>query len=415
MRKTVLIALLLCLAMVCGAAAEGILPVLQTPPPEIIDTVGLHTVADVDTPTPTLNKDGGYTYSYKIITYDHYEDFGKALNQEGFTLQSKEWSETGVLTSVLKKRHAVVTVQYDCGGRTLNLIYSPRVNVMDYNPEDPYVIQPDTVSILPPVPQIVSLQSVTGLAVYDQKKTENNDTRYHYREVVYDCYVRFSVQLGEAGFTLVSAETLEDGTSRAVVTDGTVTLTVDYNLETKEAAVIYPRGTMAREAARYDDYIAVAAGEPISLMEDVTAVIVGWEPVDEWNSTSYNRNWIPAKRSDSKHYSGDGVHQIYILIRYEYNRPEARPWDGLIRNRALLFGKKSLSYSFGAVNGTYSIYPGSSATLSGKDTSSCAIAFSLTDQQMEHIEDTVLEFSGTEYLDRFCFRLTPENRVKPQE
>ena len=43
MRKLALIlALLLALALAVGAVAEGILPVLQTPPPEIVETLSFH-------------------------------------------------------------------------------------------------------------------------------------------------------------------------------------------------------------------------------------------------------------------------------------------------------------------------------------------------------------------------------------
>ena len=281
MKRIIIVTLVLCLAAAVSAA-EGILPVLQTPVPEITEAVSLHAVCDVKAVTPTVEKDGGYRYNYEKITQENYEDFGRALAQEGFVLSSAETAEDGTVTAVAAKGSAGVTVTYDCGLRTLSAVYSPRVNAMEKNEEEPYMIREDSVSILPTLPATVSLHGATGVTVSERKTAEDGSRIYQYNYVPYECYTRFSVKLAEAGFSLVSAEMLEDGTSRAVVTDGKATLTVDYNQETKKAAVTYSPGVFARDAARYADYIEVKAGEPIPLMEGVTMTIAGWEPVEKW-------------------------------------------------------------------------------------------------------------------------------------
>ena len=117
MKRIIVVTLMLCL-LTCLALAEGILPVLQTPVPEITEAVSLHAVCDVKAVTPTLEKDGGYRYDYKLITQENYEDFGRALAQEGFVLGSAETAADGTVTAV--------AALYDPGGRGLHPAGAPR-------------------------------------------------------------------------------------------------------------------------------------------------------------------------------------------------------------------------------------------------------------------------------------------------
>ena len=88
MRKlAILFAVLLALLPVAGAHAEGILPVLQTPPPEITETISYHRAMNFDsTPSASTTSDGRYYYKYSSVTYLNYLSFGRALAQEGFSL-----------------------------------------------------------------------------------------------------------------------------------------------------------------------------------------------------------------------------------------------------------------------------------------------------------------------------------------
>ena len=88
MRKlTFVLALLLILLPVSGAFAEGILPVLQTPPPEITEAISYHRAMNRDsTPSASSTGDDRYYYEYSSVTYLNYLDFGRALAQEGFAL-----------------------------------------------------------------------------------------------------------------------------------------------------------------------------------------------------------------------------------------------------------------------------------------------------------------------------------------
>ena len=415
MKRIIVVTLMLCL-LTCLALAEGILPVLQTPVPEITEAVSLHAVCDVKAVTPTLEKDGGYRYDYTKITQENYADFGRALAQEGFALDSAETAADGTVTAVAAKGSASVTVTYDCGKEELRAVYSPRVNAMEKNEKEPYTIREDAVSILPELPVTVSLHGATGVPVSRRDTADDGSRIYLYSFVPYECYARFSVKLAEAGFSLVAAEKTEDGTDRAVVTDGKVTLTVDYDQETKQAAVTYSPGVFARDAARYADYTEAKAGEPIPLMEGVTMTIVGWEPVDKWTLRSVSNMWIPPKVYHDDVNSGDGQQQIYLTIVFSYSRPEENKCKDMVHSRELLYGKKSIDYRWGTVYGDRTIYPGSDMKLSGMDqTLTTGLAFALTDSQMEHTEETVFSFSDGNYLDRYFFRLTEENRTPPQE
>ena len=83
MRKlTFVLALLLILLPVSGAFAEGILPVLQTPPPEITEAISYHRAMNRDsTPSASSTGDDRYYYEYSSVTYLNYLDFGRALAQ----------------------------------------------------------------------------------------------------------------------------------------------------------------------------------------------------------------------------------------------------------------------------------------------------------------------------------------------
>ena len=164
MKRIIIVTLVLCL-LGSLSIAEGILPVLQTPVPEITEAVSLHAVCDVKAVTPTLEKDGGYRYDYTKITQENYADFGRALAQEGFALDSAGTAADGTVTAVAAKDSASVTVTYDCGKETLRAVYSPRVNAMEKNEEEPYTIREDAVSILPELPVTVSLHGATGVPV----------------------------------------------------------------------------------------------------------------------------------------------------------------------------------------------------------------------------------------------------------
>ena len=99
MKRIIIVTLVLC-PLGSLSIAEGILPVLQTPVPEITEAVSLHAACDVKAVTPTLEKDGGYRYDYKLITQENYEDFGRALAQEGFVLGSAETAADGTERAV---------------------------------------------------------------------------------------------------------------------------------------------------------------------------------------------------------------------------------------------------------------------------------------------------------------------------
>lgn len=66
-----ILALLLVLSLCAGALAEGILPVLQTPPPEITETISYHRVMNFSsTPTASSASDGSYRYEYSSVLYN---------------------------------------------------------------------------------------------------------------------------------------------------------------------------------------------------------------------------------------------------------------------------------------------------------------------------------------------------------
>lgn len=406
MRKLSLtLALIFALALAVGAAAEGILPVLQTPPPEIIETLSFHRAMNYSsTPSAGTTGDGGYYYEYSSVNYATYLDFGRALAQEGFTLAQIEVADdgTGVVNATCTKDTASLTVTYNADTRLLKVTYAPRVLAEEVDSENPYVIDETQASILPELAQVISLHAVTGISYSDVKyNSDQGGYIYYYSSVPYAAYARFSAKLGEAGFSLVSTDKTEDGYDRAVVTDGEVELTIDYHQENKYARVIYPPYAHARGRALFDDYDVVSDGDTIEVMENVKVTFNGWEYVDQYYS-SYD---------GTVYSSEDGTRIALIHLDVDFYRPETWYVYDLLKGYSVYSGRMPVDgYNFGQYeyepDSSYLNYVYSSRNdLSGKAQFSAAIAIRLTEEQAANIGDVSVTFYSTDYTTPYVYRL----------
>ena len=149
-----LAALLLALLLIASASAEGILPVLQTPPPENTETVSFHRVMNYSsTPSASSSGDGGFYYTYTSVKYTDYLAFGRALAQEGFALTESGFSESGIPHLVVEKDGAALTLDYNAFAQELTVRYPPRVLAWEVDAEHPYVIDEAVESVLPELPR----------------------------------------------------------------------------------------------------------------------------------------------------------------------------------------------------------------------------------------------------------------------
>ena len=511
MRKlAILFAVLLALLPVAGAHAEGILPVLQTPPPEITETISYHRAMNFDsTPSASTTSDGRYYYKYSSVTYLNYLSFGRALAQEGFSLTDSGFTESGVAHATVTNG-AELTLDYNAFYQELTVTYPPRVLAQEVNADDPYVIDEAQASLLPELPhaisyhrmmnasrtptaesigegryryeytdvdharylkfgralaqegfaltdsavtedgamearvsngdaelaltynpfyhslrviyplgtlaeeangesrytvdasqesllpamaQTISMHAVTGLTFTSPDRVEGG-YRYDYYGVPYECYALFSVKLGEAGFSLVSSEKTEEGLDRAVVSDGAVTLILDYDQDNKYAYVTYPVDVSPRDAALFDDFTAIRTGDTVPLMEDLNATVTGWEPVDLYVTYYYDNNWIPfAKYFDNEYYSGDGIQRMLVYVRIEYNRPDSMSVHSLLRNLIVYCDGQSLSCNYGELTSTAKFSTDGDDTIRTKDVITLAIGFALTEEQAAHPENVAVTFT----------------------
>ncbi len=414
MRKWIILSLCLLLCLwTASAFAQGILPVLQTPMPEITQAVSLHALRCEEAPVPKAPGNGVYTYEYSKVTYNQYQNFGRVLGQDGFVFESSETSEKGVVTSVVKRGWAKVTVTYNPVAMALSVSYPPRVEAMETDKDNPCRAAADAVSILPEIPHTVSLENITGWNS-DKTETVEDGTRYRYSAVSYDGYSALSVALGQEGYSLVTAEALEDGTSRAVVSDGSVSLTIDYNLDTQVASVTYPIGVCPREANLFDDFNEIGIGQTIQTMEGVKVTFLGWETTDNWYSYWRNTNWIPAKTGYSEHAAEEGTKHVWMEFRVDYNRPEEMGLLGLLRNKAAYDEQRIISFNNGGKDAAFKLDSVSSWNMSGEKSNIIAVVITLRDSQIARLDNIRFTFSSTDYLQRYAVRLTEENR-KPAE
>ena len=402
MRKFTLIVLTLALLFAVGARAEGILPVLQTPPPEITETISYHRVFNYSsTPSASTTSDGRYYYTYDPVSFAAYEKFGKALAQEGYALSQIEAGEdTCAFDAICTKDTTTLTVRYNPHYREMTVTYSPRVLAEEADAENPYVVDESQTSILPELPQVVSLHAVTGLDRPSDPDRVEDGYRYYYYYVPYSAYTRFSVKLAEAGFSLVSSEKTEDGYDRAVVTDGQTQLTIDYDQEDKCAYVTYPMHAFPRDRAMFDDYEPVAEGDTVQVLENVSVTFGNWEFVDRYYSYS-----------DGRFTAEDGTNILLIHMDVDFYRPENWDVGDVLKNRRVYVGESTVdTTNFGRYNydetdsDLHNVYSASD-DLSGKAQFPAVIAIRLTDEQAANPEDIALTFTSMDYATPYVYRL----------
>ena len=244
----------------------------------------------------------------------------------------------------------------------------------------------------------ISLHSATGAAYSSLGTADGGGYKYIYEDVSYACYSRFSTKLAEEGYILVSSEMLEDGTSRAVVTNGTVTLVMDYNMDRETASVSYPPSVFARDADLAADYTEIGNGGQFEVTDHATAVVTGWN----WAGVYYNRY------DDKYLYSGDGVNYIYLHMNVEYFRPEEiesryllrQPqlyYDGqLIEDGARSWGELTMDGTTPRVYNYYSSYK-------DKMEAAYAIVYKVTDEQLQHPEKIALTFADHDNAVRYVY------------
>ena len=405
MRKlTFALALLLILLPVFGAFAEGILPVLQTPPPEITEAISYHRAMNKDsTPSASTSGDGRYYYEYSSVTYRNYLDFGRALAQEGFALSQFTHLDngTGALDVSVTKDTATLEIIYNQDTRYLKITYSPRVLAQEVDPENPYQIDEAQASILPELEQVISLHAITGLSWNTPDLvSEGGGYRYHYYDVPYSAYTRFSAKLGEAGFTLVSSERTEDGYDRAVVSDGKVQLTIDYHQENLDAYVYYPQYAHARDRDRFGDYETVRDGDTIESVENVKLTFTGWEFVDRFYSSSYG-----------SYVAEDGRKLALIHVDVDFYRPESWQVQNLFGSSSLYCGGVYVpdALSFGEYayipddSDLHNIYPSNSFI--GRAQFQAAIGLVLTEEQAAHPEDIAVSLFSADSVIPYVYYL----------
>ena len=519
-------ALLLALLMLAASAcAEGILPVLQTPPPEITETISYHRVMNLSsTPSASSASDGSFFYTYSSIRYADYLAFGRALAQEGFALAESGFTDSGLPQLVVEKDGCALTVEYNPYFKEMTVRYPPRVLAWEvdvdhpytiddslesalpdlprtlsyhralnqtyppsgerygdgrwyfsyssvdydhylkfgralaqegyaatgsevdgdavetvtlsdgntaleltYSPfthslrviypigtlpaevdlENRYAVDPATPSALPELKQTISMHSATGKG-FPSPERVTDGYRYYYSSVPYAAYAQFSVKLAEEGFTLVSSEKTEDGYDRAVVSDGDVTLTLDYSQEGEFAMVTYPLDVSPRNARKYDDYTIVGAGDTVELSENLTANVLGWQAMDQYVTYYYDDNWIPvAKYIDHEHTSGDGVQQMLVTFQITNERPDTLDARSLLNGLTVYCDGESVSCDYGTMSGETHFSTDSDQVLRPKETITFAVGFALTDEHAAHPENVAVTFTDKNYAVRYAYILAP--------
>ncbi|MBQ3423822.1 MAG: hypothetical protein IJH38_01315 [Clostridia bacterium] len=372
--------------------------------PELPQALSYHRAMNLSYPPSGESfGDGRWRYDYTGVDYAHYRKFGCALAQEGFTLIDSSGTEDGATEAVVSNGAAKLTLLYNPFTHVLRVIYPLGTLAEEEDPDDRYAVDPTQDPLLPELEQTISLHAVTGKAFTNPDRTADG-YRYPYYDVPYAAYAQFSVKLGEAGFSLVSSERTEDGLDRAVVSDGKVTLTLDYDQENNRAYVAYPLDVSPRDASQYDDYTIVGAGDSIELDENLTATVIGWEKVDLYVTYYYDNNWIPfAKYFDNEYPSGNGVQRMLVTFEIENNRPEALTTRYLLNNLGVFCDGESMRCDYGELTSEAKLSTDSDDRLSPKGKLRFAVGFALTEAQAAHPENVAVTFTDKRYALRYAY------------
>ena len=241
----------------------------------------------------------------------------------------------------------------------------------------------------------ISLDSATGACFSKMAANAEGGYDYFYDSVSYACYTKLSQKLGEEGYQLVSAETLENGVSRAVVSNGAVTLTLDYDLENKKATVSYPPFVFPREAALFDDFTELHDGDEITLCDDVTAKVTGWVKADKYYNLSIGKSF----------YSDENGLYIFLTLEVNYNRPEELDSEYLLRDPAAYYGMDAIGTQARGILANNNIVRNYKGALTWKMVTPYAVVIYLTAEQAQHPENAVITFTSYDNATRYVYHL----------
>ena len=264
----------------------------------------------------------------------------------------------------------------------------------------------------PPIEDIeaISLHGVTGQSLF-YKKADESGIECHYLNVSYACYKRFSIKLAEEGFSLVSAKTDEDGSIHAVVSDGSTELKIDYNIDStpnkQEVYVTYPPHVYPRERRYYEDFEVVSDGQVFTPDENISAKPIGWEMVDyykiHWHETLTSP---PRPRTDT--YETDEENQMFI-VRFEvhYDRKSATNISELLTGSQIRFAGEYVDSTWhGRLSDEYDLETdGDKVVVEGEQTFNYGLAFSLTKEQMEHLDEAAINFVDMDHAVNYVYFL----------
>ena len=256
--------------------------------------------------------------------------------------------------------------------------------------------------ILPPVstaPPIVDVETISLDAVLGaisggigKEKTADGGLLYKYHDISPEAYQRFSVKLGEEGYTLDLGETREDGSVYAQVSSDAAQLTIEYQPESGYLTVTYPPHVFPRAKRYYEDFEPVHNGDVILLDRGITATFQGFEKVDSYSYYEIDTNWIPSKIYNTTKETGEEGQCFLITVNIDYERLDENDVFKVLRSPALMLGGDSVSFREGRmVDGTKFRYDNDK--LNGVLSFTYVFGFMLTGEEMARLDELALSFT----------------------
>ncbi len=433
MKRTV--ALLLCLALLISAvfavsaSAGSILPVLGTAK-KILYAPALRAVSALETPEPTQGNGGKKDYYYRSVGLDAFDAFSLALAQAGYALDSSATDEeTGNITSEISCSDIKLTVVYNPDNETMTVTYPKGVLPSPDEETDQSLVRNASAAegILPGniVKYAPSISQISFLDVNKPTTLSGGGQQYSFRPVWPEIYERFSVKLGDEGYSLVSAEQDEEkGEQVLVVAKDSIQLTLHYsNEEPATMKIDYPRRVKPAEDGPSEYVVPLVVDEVFEVARaGVKATVTGVTTVSQ-----YTEDWRQVTpwftRTSSSTYKAETDDEVFLWMSFVEDNQSAdftdrTPFSSL--NVKLVTGGEEKAYRVQYHGASSRVgYVNTRSTANGdiapQTQAAYQCVFEIPRAEFEAADEIYAEIISREYTYKYVMCIRGENGQLKQE
>ena len=427
MKKIIVLFAILCLLMP-AAYAESILPGLKTTD-RILYAPALRSVSELETPTPSSGSNSTKDYAYRSVSLDTYDAFSLALARAGYLLDATETDEeSGNVTTDVSYSEIKLKIVYNPDNETMKVTYPKGVLPSPDSETDQSLVRDASAAegILPVigVRYAPSISQVSFLMDSNPDALPSGAQQYHYQPFSPVIYERFGAKLGEAGYSLVSAEEGQGkGEQVIVVAKDNIELTLHYNGESSWMKVDYPQRVKPAESDLAEYTKAIVVGDVYEVTQSgvaasVTNVTTVSQYTEDWRSVT---PWFT--RTDSSTYYAETDDEVFLWMSFLEDNQSAdfssrTPWGSI--SVRLITGDSEISYH-GKYSGASSrvgyanTRSNANEPIAPQTSASYQCVFEIPRAEFDAAEEIYAEIVSRDYAYQYVMCIRGENGQLKQE